>query len=266
MVNLFAPNRYTGQAWLPSIGLNYYKARMYSPTLGRFMQIDPIHYADGMNLYAYVGNDPINSTDPTGTICVDHYEPAAIYRNSEGFQPTNRQVWKGRTCYGGGEGGGGGGGFGGGGGGGGTRNQTPAKPPAEQEAAKPADCIKLSDGPVWIRGGGADMTLVTGGGFSAYVFEIPSTGARGTIATGSWLFGGGASASADSIKIDTFGQMLGDGYRFEVSLFVFSGHLIFDSKADLAGGGWSVGGGGGLYGGLTKTKLKSSNMPVCGAK
>jgi len=58
---------YTGQRIDPETnGLYYYRARMYTPRWGRFMQTDPVGYSAGSNLYAYVGNDPLNRADPTG--------------------------------------------------------------------------------------------------------------------------------------------------------------------------------------------------------
>ncbi len=60
--------QFTGQAWIAELGAYYYKARMYSPTLGRFMQTDPIGYADGLGWYGYVGSDPVNRGDPSGLV------------------------------------------------------------------------------------------------------------------------------------------------------------------------------------------------------
>lgn len=47
-------------------GLYFNRARYYSPTLQRFLSEDPIGFAGGINLFAYVENDPFNFTDPLG--------------------------------------------------------------------------------------------------------------------------------------------------------------------------------------------------------
>ena len=47
-------------------GQVYNRARMYNPTMGRFLQRDPIGHVDGMNLYQYVRSTPATYVDPTG--------------------------------------------------------------------------------------------------------------------------------------------------------------------------------------------------------
>jgi RHS repeat-associated protein len=58
---------YTGREYDPETGNYYYRARYYDPDTGRFLSEDPIAFAAGdSNLSRYVGNDPVNYTDPSG--------------------------------------------------------------------------------------------------------------------------------------------------------------------------------------------------------
>lgn len=61
------PWLFTGQEWRGDLSLSNYKARWYQPTLGRFLQNDPVRFDAGdVNLYRYCGNDPMNRSDPLG--------------------------------------------------------------------------------------------------------------------------------------------------------------------------------------------------------
>ncbi|ERN39815.1 RHS repeat-associated core domain protein [Rubidibacter lacunae KORDI 51-2] len=60
---------FTGRERDEETGLHYYRARYYDPRTGRFLSEDPLGFGAGdVNLYRYVGNSPLNFTDPSGTI------------------------------------------------------------------------------------------------------------------------------------------------------------------------------------------------------
>jgi RHS repeat-associated protein len=58
--------RFAGHFYDQETGFHYNYHRYYDPSLGRYLRIDPIGLAGGINLYAYVLNNPINAIDPDG--------------------------------------------------------------------------------------------------------------------------------------------------------------------------------------------------------
>jgi RHS repeat-associated protein len=56
--------RFTDQEYDAGSALYYYDALYYDPLLGRFIQADTV--LDGLNRYAYCGNNPVMYTDPSG--------------------------------------------------------------------------------------------------------------------------------------------------------------------------------------------------------
>ena len=73
----FDPQHFTGKERDIESGLDYFGARHYTSSMGRFMNPDPsgLYFANladpqSLNLYSYVRNNPLTNTDPTGLDCV----------------------------------------------------------------------------------------------------------------------------------------------------------------------------------------------------
>ena len=65
--------RYRGYYYSTELGLYYLKSRFYDPVVGRFINADSVEYLDpssvnGLNLYAYCGNNPVMCVDPNGNL------------------------------------------------------------------------------------------------------------------------------------------------------------------------------------------------------
>jgi RHS repeat-associated protein len=65
--NFIQPFTFTGREFDPESGLYYYRERTYDSYTGTFPSVDPIEFGAGdVNLFRYVGNNPVNFVDPLG--------------------------------------------------------------------------------------------------------------------------------------------------------------------------------------------------------
>jgi RHS repeat-associated protein len=67
--------RYTGKERDEETGFNYHGARYYAPWLGRWTTVDPAGISDGLNIYFYVRDNPVNLIDSSGNEGADPKKP-----------------------------------------------------------------------------------------------------------------------------------------------------------------------------------------------
>ena len=94
------PYRFSTKPWDDETGLGYWGQRYYDPRLGRWINHDPIGELGGLNLYAYVFNDPIGVVDPLGRLslagpwewnpCPQSSQPTSPPTSEPSSQPTSR--------------------------------------------------------------------------------------------------------------------------------------------------------------------------------
>lgn len=86
--------RYTGMERDEETGLEYHSARYYLPWLGRWLSSDPIGIGDGVNVYCYVRNQAMTSSDKNGKQSYQHLGSGgpSSDRESETNSPTDEEL------------------------------------------------------------------------------------------------------------------------------------------------------------------------------
>ena len=97
--NIRQPFTYTAREYDYATGMYFYRARYYDPTVGRFVTKDPIGFKGGINVYAYVSNNPVNNNDPLG-LCDKCCKNCTVlcYRVATGLPIYLCQKWCGLSC------------------------------------------------------------------------------------------------------------------------------------------------------------------------
>ena len=77
---------FTGRSYNAESGLYDYRARAMKPNIGRFVQVDPLLYVDGMNALGYVNNNTVNMNDNLGlSSCENEKIPCTVKCAGIGF-------------------------------------------------------------------------------------------------------------------------------------------------------------------------------------
>lgn len=80
--------RFSGKEKDRQTGFYYHGARYYLPWLGRWASADPAGLVDGLNVFSYVSNSPINLIDPSGT---DGQSATEIFVPMKSFTPDDTE-------------------------------------------------------------------------------------------------------------------------------------------------------------------------------
>lgn len=78
--------RYTGKERDDETGLYYHGARYFAPWLGRWTAADPLGLVDGLNLYRYSRDNPVNFSDPGGTESEGFNDDQTEYTDKSGVK------------------------------------------------------------------------------------------------------------------------------------------------------------------------------------